>query len=240
MTDKLREDNTCLSNLTYTASTNTENVFNNIVYSNIEPEPASEYVEASGTHTPSTFSLTYSNKTILDTINNELKILTPDKLCSVSVDINNWSESSISLPGGQDIVLDALGNIFVITSTNFTILDSAGSTISDISGYIGLSGITHSSIENIAAIVGNEQLYIIDTMDTTTPVEISNITDTQLSYMYRICFNENASKAYGISRINNKLLQIDTKDKVLPVVESTYISEYLMDPRCILFDATNN
>lgn len=182
--------------------------------------------------------LKYVNGVLYNSITKHFKVLTLTTLDTIqesdlevltSIEISNCVDFCYS------IMFDRL---FVVSSEQIHVLDDNDvvSTYSN-SNFDSLKCIAGASqsIDEFIVVVGDQEFHLVDTTDELSLQKIGTLNSVSFAGSHRVCINNTDTKVFVISRTQNKLIQVDIKNRLLPVIEHELTYESMIEPRDLLY-----
>ena len=135
-------------------------------------------------------------------------------------------------------------NVFVICDDSIKVYSLDGNLKGSLSGINNMSGLkcgTFSESSNILIVLSERDIYTIAiNIATNGDVSmgiISLMNSESIDKCYKLCCNNVSvlKKVYLISRQKDYLMQLDFEDPSLPVIEGSFSSELMKEPRSILY-----
>ena len=158
-------------------------------------------------------------------------------------DIGNTSASITNLANVSDLLVST-NNVFVICDDSIKVYSLDGTLKGSLLGINNMSGLkcgTLSESSNILIVLSEIRIYTIainiaENGDVSMGI-ISLMNSESIDKCYKLCCNNVSvlKKVYLISRQKNYLMQLDFEDPSLPVIEGSFSSELMKEPRSILY-----
>lgn len=147
--------------------------------------------------------------------------------------------SNIEINNCVDFCYDFFKNyLFVVSSDQVHVLDDT-QIISNYtnSNFASLKCIAGSSqiMNDFVVVVGDGEFHLVDTSDRSSLQKIGTLCSLGFVGSHRVCLNNTDSKAFVISRTENKLIQVDIRNRLLPVIDHELVYESMIEPRDLLF-----
>ena len=191
-----------------------------------------------------------SNSYIKEHLSNTLKVVFHTSIYVlksngfiVMDDFGNINVSITDLVNVSDLLVSN-SNVFVICDDSIKVYSLGGNLKGSLSGINNMSGLkcgTFSESSNILIVLSERDIYTIAiNIATNGDVSmgiISLMNSESIDKCYKLCCNKVSvlQKVYLISRQNDYLMQLDFEDPSLPVIEGSFSSECMKEPRSILY-----
>lgn len=191
-----------------------------------------------------------SNSYIKEHLSNTLKVVFHTSIYVlksngfiVMDDFGNINVSITDLVNVSDLLVSN-SNVFVICDDSIKVYSLGGNLKGSLSGINNMSGLkcgTFSESSNILIVLSERDIYTIAiNIATNGDVSmgiISLMNSESIDKCYKLCCNNVSvlKKVYLISRQKDYLMQLDFEDPSLPVVEGSFSSELMKEPRSISY-----